>query len=53
MKTTNQKQQKTKLQPKNIKKMEKYAMKPTFGAQVGVEVLSSNLDMARTREVPY
>jgi hypothetical protein len=24
-----------------------------FGAQVGVKVLSSNLHMARTREVPY
>jgi len=33
--------------------MEKYAMELTFGAQVGVEALSSDLHMARTREVPY
>ncbi len=37
---------------KNIKKMEKYAMEFTFGALVGVEASSSNLHMARTREVP-
>ncbi len=47
------KQQKMNLQPKKIKKMEKYAMELTFGSQVGVEALSSDLHMARTREVPY
>jgi hypothetical protein len=47
MKTTNQKQ------PKKFKKMGKYAMELTFGAQVGVEALTFDLDMARTREIPY
>jgi len=31
----------------------KYAMELTFSAQVGVEVRSSNLHMARAREIPY
>jgi hypothetical protein len=41
-----------KLQPKKFKKMEKYAMEFTFGAPIGVEAPSSDLHMARTREVP-
>ncbi len=53
MKTIEWKLQKMKLQFFKNSKNGKYAMELTFSAQVGVEVRSSNLHMARAREIPY
>jgi len=42
-----------KLQTRKTLRKWKNMLEFIFGAQVGVEVLSSDLHMARTREVPY
>ncbi len=52
--TTKKTTKTTEKQSSNPKKFNgKYAKEITFSAQVGVKVLSSNLHMARAREVPY
>jgi hypothetical protein len=52
-KTKNNRMKTTKNEVAKKKKKEKHAMEFTFGAQVGVEALSSDLHMARAREIPY